>query len=232
MADNIGQVVIAAPVIQLKDEQFIEDGVILPQLLEVPCIQIHIDVGQYWAIPTKDHGIFTGWWYQPASTSNGTAIAAPTFDSFSVLRIRDKLNDYTWWVLATVTTFTAACNTCCGDGFTPITFDVPVVAPCQDICDSINEDGNYYVVFAAPTLPDGDQFVVDGSFDNVSVPQFTASDLDDLITELNSNFTNVGDASPPFSIVWTRIGSTIIGTIQTGQGLGSSLCLVINTGST
>lgn len=228
MADNIGTVVIPAPVVQLKDNQFLEDGVILPQILEVPCIQSHIDLGRYWAIPTKDEGIFTGWWYQPATTVNGTAIAQPTYDSFPVLRIRDKLNDYTWWVLATLTQFTAACNTCCGAAFTPITYTVPVISPCQFICDAINADGNYYVVFAAPTLGAGQTYTVHGSFDNIALPNGTLiANLTALLVFLNANYTLVGDFSPQASIVWTRAGNTIIGTLQSGLGNQSSMCLSI-----
>jgi len=228
MADNIGTVVIPAPVVQLKDNQFLEDGVILPQILEVPCIQAHIDVGQYWAIPTKGEGIFTGWWYQPATTPNGTAISKPTFDSFSVLRIRDKLNDYTWWILATVTSYTAACNTCCGAAFTPITYSVPVISPCQLICEAINDDGNYYVIFAAPALGAGQTYTVHGSFDNIALSTGTGiASLDALVTYLNTNYNLVGDFSPQATIVWIRSGTTIIGTLQNGLGNGSSMCISI-----
>lgn len=229
MPDNIGQVVIPAPVVQLKDTQFIENGVIVPQTIEVPCIQVNIDYSLYWAIPTKDNGIFTGWWYQPASTETGSAIAQPTYDSFQVLRIRDKISDYTWWIAATLTQYTGACNTCCGDDFTPIPpFAPPVIAPCQLICDAINDDGNYFVVFAATDLGAGEEYIVNGSFDNEAISEFSASDLDNLITELNTNFTDVGDASPPYEIIWTRNGNTIIGTLQNGQGQGSNLCLLID----
>lgn len=228
MADNIGTVYIPAPVVQLKDTQFLEDGVIVPQVLEVPCRNVHIDIGQYWAIPTKDNGIFTGWWYQPAATSTGAAIAKPTFDSFSVLRIRDKITDYTWWILATVTTYTGACNTCCGDDFTPIPNpDVPVIAPCQEICDAIDDDGNYFVVFAYPELGAGQEYQVTGSFDNVEVEIPNSTDPTDLQSNLNSDFTGVGDESPPISITWIVADGVITGTLQDGRGLGSSLCLSV-----
>ncbi len=229
MADNIAQVVIPAHVIQLNNSQFIEDGAIVPQVLEVPCQQTHIDLSTYWAIPTKDNGIFTGWQYQPTLTETGKDIPKPTYDSFEVLRIRDKISGYTWWLGNSMTQYTENCNACCDGDTTPLTFDPPIIAPCQNICDATNDDGNYYVVFAAPTLGDSEQYVVNGAFDNVNIAEFTSTDLDDLITDLNANFTNVGDASPPYSIVWTRDGNTIIGTIQGGFGLNSSLCLVITT---
>ncbi len=227
MADNIGTVYIPAPVIQLKNTQFIEDGLLVPQILEVPCRNVHIDLGRYWATPTKDNGIFTGLWMQPAYTETGVAIPAPTFDSFQVLRIRDELSDYTWWILATLTQYTAACNTCCGAEFTPITYTVPVIAPCQTVCDSQNGDGDYYATFAAPVLGAGESYVVNGSYDNEDVGEFTSTSLDDLISDLNANFTSIG--SPSVNIIWTRSGTTIIGTIQDGEGADSSICLSIFT---
>lgn len=227
MADNIGTVYIPAPVIQLKDTQFLEDGAIVPQVLEVPCRSVHIDIGQYWAIPTKDNGIFSGWWYQPAATSTGVPVAAPTFDSFSVLRIRDKLSDYTWWILATVTSYTRACNTCCGSAFTPITYSVPIIAPCEIVCDAIDGDGNYFLTFAAPDLPAGYEYVINGSQDGFALPELTASSLDDILTQLNANYDEVGDFSPQVIIQWTRSGNTIIGTLQDGLGAGLTFCMVI-----
>lgn len=233
MANEIGTVLIPAPVVQLKNTQFIENGVIVPQLLEVPCRNVHVDVGQYWAIPTKDNGIFTGLWYQPATTITGEAISQPTFDSFQVLRIRDKSypSDYTWWIISTLAQYTAACNTCCGETMTPIPFTVPVIAPCQNVCDATDSDGNYYAVFAAPDLGAGEEYNVNGSLNNEEVPAFDATSLDDLISELNSNFDGSG-SSPAIEIVWTRDGNTIIGTIQDGLGENTSICLVITADPT
>lgn len=232
MPNNIGTVLISAPVVQLKNTQFIKNGAIVPQYLEVPCRATHVDVGQYWATPTKDNGIFTGWWYQPAFTETGDAIAQPSFDSFQVLRVRDKMSDYTWWLKATLAQYTNACNTCCGGDYAPITYTVPVIAPCQQICDAINQAGNYFVVFAAPTLGVGQNYVVNGAFNNVKVNQFTASTLNNLVTALNANFNNVGDSSPGIGITWTANGNSIIGTLAGGQGNGSSLCLNIAAADT
>lgn len=229
MADNIGTIYIPAPVLQLKDTQFIQDGVIVPQYLEVPCRSQFIDLYQYWAVPTKDNGIFTGLWMQPAFTETNQAIAQPSYDSFKVLRIRDKDSDYSWYLMCTLTQYTAACNTCCGSAFTPIPFPtVPVIAPCEILCDAINTDGNYFVVFAAP--PEGDNYIINGSYDNEQIAQFTATTLDNLVTQLNTHFGTI--ASPATTIVWTRSGITIIGTVQGGLGLGISLCLKINSGDT
>lgn len=226
MADNIAQTLIPAPVVQLKNTQFIEDGAIVPQILEVPCAQSHIDLGRYWAIPTKDNGIFTGWWYQPAFTETGVAIEQPTYDSFLVLRVRDKLTDYTWWVLATLTQFTAACNTCCGVTMTPITYTVPVISPCTLLCDAIDDAGNYFAVFAAPTLPAGYEFIINGSYDDEPWTEQDAANLAGILTELNTNF-NAAPGSPGVHITWTRSGDTFIATIQNGEGNGSSICLSI-----
>lgn len=228
MADNIGTVYIPAPVIQLKNTQFIENGLLVPQILQVPCRSVHTDIGRYWAVPTKDNGVFTGLWMQPAYTANGTAITKPSYDSFLVLRVRDEISDYTWWLKADLTQYTAACNTCCGDAFTPITYSVPIISPCQTVCDSQDSSpSNYYAVFAAPALGAGLNYVVNGAYNNEQVADFTSTSLDDLISDLNANFGTIG--SPSVTIIWTRIGSTIIGTIQDGEGEDSIICLSILT---
>jgi hypothetical protein len=233
MPDNIGTIYIPAPVVQLKNTQFLEYGVIIPQILEVPCRTVHIDTTQYWATPSKDHGVFTGWYYTPQTDEVGNPIAAPTFDSWTVTRIRDKQypSDYSWWLLCTVDQYINACRTCCGNAFTPITYTVPTIAPCQTICESVNDEGLYYAIFALPELGDGQTYFPIGSYDNVPMPTANAAGYATegaLQTFLNTNWNLVGDFSPGVQLQWTVSGGIVTAVVEDGGELSDVICVVIN----
>jgi len=219
------------PVIQLNNTLYLEDGVLKPQTLNVPCGEhTHIDNPYYWAVPIKDSGTFRTVEFIPQTDVYGNAVDQPTFDSFVVQRVRDKASRYTWWVIIDADAsppvdFTDVCATCCGEEALTLSGTVPVVAPCQDVCDAVNDDGNYFVTFGAPALAGGENYSVHGSFDNEELPAFTSTSLDDLINDLNSNYGTIG--SPAVDITWTRDGSVIIGTFQNGDGEGSSICVLI-----
>ena len=61
-------------------------------------------------------GIFTGLDFE---LKEGNYLAQPTFDSFSVFRIRDKISNNYWIIYGTKADLIASCSTCC-DGSTPI----------------------------------------------------------------------------------------------------------------
>lgn len=226
MANTIPNETVPAPVIQFNNHYYLVDGQYAPRTLNIPCgINALLDDQQWWAVPVKNYGIVADI-LQMVPAINGN-VAQPTPDSISVIRIRDKYNPgYTWWVVCTLAQYYASCAACCDDPVVPIPDPtLPTIVPCQILCDGIDDDGNYYAVFAAPALGAGQEYQTFGEYDGESLDAFESDDLDDLIIDLNANYGTVG--SPAVDIVWTRIGTTIIGTVQDGNGEDNSICLLI-----
>lgn len=225
MPNSIPNETVPAPVIQFNNHYYLVDGQYAPQSISVPCgVNALVDPYQWWMIPVKDEGIVSILQAVPAINGN---VDQPTPDSISVIRIRDKYDPgYTWWCICQLEDYYAACAACCDDAPVPIPIpSLPIIVPCQEVCTAVNDAGNYYVVFAAPTLGAGEGYITYGQYENEDLTTFESTSLDDLVTDLNSNYGTVG--SPSVSIVWTRTGNTIIGTFQNGAGESSSFCLLI-----
>lgn len=225
MSNTIPNEAIPAPVIQFNNHYYLRDGQYDPQSISVPCgVNALVDPYQWWMIPVKNFGIVSILQAVPAINGNESQ---PTPDSISVIRIRDKYNPgYTWWCVCQLVDYYAACAACCGEPAVPIPApDLPIIVPCQDICGATNDAGNYFLTFAAPALGAGEGYITYGQYDGGELPTFESTSLDDLVTDLNTNYGTVG--SPAVDIVWTRSGTTIIGTVQDGAGEGSSFCLLV-----
>ena len=227
MANNIANISVPAPVIQENNIAYLENGQYSPRTRNIPCgVNAWVDDIQHWCVPIKDFGICTNIDFVPAVGAYPVG-SPPTPDSLLVLRVRDKYKPhFTWWVICTIAQYYASCQTCCGATFVPIPAPtLPIIVPCQNVCDAINGSGNYFVTFAAPTLGGGESYVTNGQLDGEDLGDFTSTSLDDLVSDLNSNYGTVG--SPALTIVWTRSGNTIIGTFQNGAGADSVFCLIV-----
>lgn len=235
MANFIATVSIPCAVVQQKNTVFVEDGQILPQIKNVPCREVDVDDVNYWATPVKDFGIFTSLKFTPQTDEFGNAVPVPSFDSFSVFRVRDKLKSNDWWyIVGDIDNFYASCQTCCGDDFQPMpctpNYDAspggdgcpPLVVPCQQICDSTNPDGDFISIFAAPALGAGQHYQGDAAYNNEELDEITAANINDLITQMNTHWGTVG--SPAATFVWTHTGLTITGT---GGFDGDEICVLI-----
>lgn len=227
---QIANIVIPCFVIQQNNEQFILTQGVVGLVRNVDCRNVFIDDDLYWASPIKDEGIFSGWQYRIAVGENA---AQPTFDSFYVQRIRDKISGYTWWVYVTSKDdFKNSCNTCCGDSEIPMPGVnggfAPVIAPCQLLCDMIDVNGDLYALFGIPSLPAGSEFYATGSYNNEALPSSSSSfaTVAELLAYINSNWTNVG--SPNVTFVWTASVDELTLT-ATGGISGDSLCVTIYT---
>lgn len=220
MADQIATVLIPCYVVQMNNQIFKQDEEIIGQILEVPCRNALIDDVPYWAVPVKDAGIFTTLDYILATGVNS---AAPTYDSFLVTRVRDKLSGNAWWVYGTKDDFITSCSTCCDSPAIPMpgtsgTFVIRI-QPCQDICIK-NDSGVYYTIWGLPTLLPGQSYFPFGSYNNA--PLFPGagvgySSVMSLLAFLNSKWT-------PF--VWTATSDNLT-LFGTGGNLGDSLCVSI-----
>lgn len=228
MANTIPLSSISAPVIQLNNEAYLTDGQYTPRTLNnIPCgDNALVSTFQHWAVPIKDYGICTNFFFQPA-VGDYPPGTPPTPDSLLVLRVRDKYKPYyNWWVICTIAEYYASCQTCCGESPVPIPTPVlPIIVPCQAVCEAINDDGNYFVVFGAPALEPAGGYLTYGQYNGEELAPFESTSLTDLVNDLNSNYGSVG--SPATLIVWTRVGDVIIGTFQNGAGVDDSFCLLI-----
>lgn len=227
MPTAIPNVTIFAPVIQFKNDLYLTEGQYTPRTLNIPCgINALVDDQETWVVPVKDHGICTVCSFVPAINDYPPG-SPPTPDSLLTIRVRDKYNrNYWWYVIATRDQYYASCAACCGDTPVPIPDPtLPIIVPCQNVCEATDDDGNYYVTFGAPTLGAGEEYSVYGQYNGEDLNSFSSTSLDDLVSDLNSEYGTIG--SPSVDIVWTRNGNTIIGTFQDGDGEDGNFCLMI-----
>jgi hypothetical protein len=234
MADaQIATILIPCLVIQFNNQQFIETteaGIqVIGQTLDVPCRNsIPSDIG-YWAVPVKDAGIFTRLQFMLMRENNSVTIQQPTFDSFPVFTVNDKMNNNTWWIYGTKDQFLNSCNTCCGAGTVPMPgIDgafLPLIAPCQQFCNvPATSGGALQAYFGIPNVYGGsDTFFPYGSYNNVAFSAASGSGYATvtlLLAFLNANWTQTG------TITWTATpdGLTLI---ATGGALNDSICIVV-----
>lgn len=231
MASNIATVLVRVPVIQLNNTIYIEDGQLVPQTLNVPCREAFIDLPYYWAVPIKDSGIFTTLEMIPKTDQWGNAIDQPSYDSFTVQRVRDKESRYTWWVIIDDSTsppadFTDVCATCCGEEAVTLSGDVPLIVPCQTLCEtSPYADGEFEAVFGAPALTGGQTYKANGAYNNVALPQITGATLAALVIQMNANW-DTPSGSPSATFVWSNVGLVVF---AIGGFENDSLCVLIET---
>lgn len=225
---QISTVTVPALVISLNNFLFLDstnNETVIGKVLPVPCRDILYDNSDRWAIPVKDSGIFTTLDFEDKARvyNDLTYIPQPTFDSFTVFRIRDTKSFYEWMIYGSRADLIKSCSTCCTDGATPI--DMPGInpafrlriAPCSTI-NLVDESGNNYSIFALPTLGAGQNYFPYGSYNNVALTAATTngySDKTTLLSFLNTNWT-------PF--VWTLVGDTLI---ATGGTTSFDLCVSV-----
>jgi hypothetical protein len=212
-------------VIQLNNSLFINGDQIVGRVLDVPCKTDFIDDPDYWAVPIKDEGIFTTIQYIPQALS----AAPPTFDSFQVFRVRDKLSGYFWYIYGNQQDFVNSCSTCCDDATIPMpqpAGGVISIAPCNQMCET-NAAGQFITVSALPQVIAGDVYFPYGSYNNVALPPAAGggySSIAALLVFLNANWTNLG--SPVATFVWSLSADQMTLT-ATGGFSGDELCFVV-----
>lgn len=232
MAD-IATILVPCYVVQLNNQQFLYEDNIIGQILQVPCRNALIDDVPYWAVPIKDSGIFTGLDYILSQDNNQVPVTAPTFDSFLVTRVRDKISSNVWWIYVnTKNDFVNACSSCCGSAFTPT--PIPPggfiqIAPCQLLCQIQNSAGAYQAIFGIPNLIGHEAYYPYGSYNNVALAAASGSGyatVGAMVAFMNANWTNIG--SPNTTFIWTATADGLTLT-ATGGFLNDSLCVSIVT---
>jgi hypothetical protein len=220
MGEQIATVLIPCYVVQMNNQLFIQDEEIVGQILEVPCRNALIDDVSYWAVPVKDFGVFTTLDYILAVDDNA---AQPTYDSFLVVRVRDKLSGNTWWIYGTKDNFITSCSTCCDSPPVPMPGTsgsfVIRIQPCQTIC-VVNTLGGYYAIWGLPGLLPGQSYFPFGSYNNN--PLFPGAGngyttVAALLAFMNANWG-------PF--VWTASVDNLT-LFATGGVLNDNLCVSV-----
>ena len=220
---QISTITIPALVISYNNNLFLDPNnseLITGKVLYVPCRNLEFDNEDMWAIPVKDAGVFTGCEFQ---LKNGIFLNQPTFDSFTVFQIKDKLADEQWIIYGTRTDFINSCATCCGASAVPMPGISPAfgerIAPCE-LMDLTNDSEQPYMLFGLPSLQGSERYYPVGSRNNVGYTQASAngySSISDLLTFLNANFT-------PYT--WTVSADNLTLT-ATGGSIGDSLCISV-----
>lgn len=228
---QIPNALIPAYVVQFNNTQFIVGDSVQGRILKIPCKNDFIDDPNYWMVPIKDAGVFSVLEPVPVAYSP----TPPTYDSFPVMRVRDKLSQSTWWVYGTQDDFVNSCSTCCDDATIPMPHTADPgfainIAPCDDLCIT-NTLGQYYSVFALPILSGTETYFPYGSYNNAPLTGATGvgySTPAALLTFLNSIWHTV--SSPAVTIVWSLSPDniTLIATMTSGASLGDTLCVVIS----
>lgn len=218
---TISQVTVEALVVCRNSIQWTQEGqpdVIVGKVMQVPCRDIRYDYQDMWAIPQKDSGIFTGCTFELKS---GEYLSKPTFDSFTVFRIQDKLtNDY-WIIYGTRDDLTTSCDTCCDESAIPmphVDSEIIIRIATTEVLDIENESGNPYMTFGIPSLGVGQRYFPYGSLNNVAYAPASSSGystITALLSFLNSTYT-------PF--VWTKTSDDMT-LIATGGSNGDLLGL-------
>lgn len=212
-------------VVQMNNTQYVEGWTIVPRLLEIPCKNDFIDDPDYWAVPIKDDGVFSR--FQPVPV--GASPSPPTFDSFPVFRVRDKLSGYTWWIYGTHANFNASCGVCCGSAAIPMPNPgIIEIAPCNYICAQ-NASGQFITTLALPGLVGHEKYFPYGSYNNVALPAASGAGYSTpaaLLTFLNASWNHPG--SPVATLVWSLSADNLT-LIATGGFLGDELCAVVAT---
>lgn len=208
-------------VIQLNNTQFITENSVKGRTLLVPCKNILLDDDEYWMVPIKDYMSFSG--LRPYLTigDHGIPVPQPTYDSFKVFRVRDKLSGNTYWIYGTKDQFLTSASV---TGSTPTPMPgingafVQRVSPCDKLCAK-DINGNFFLITSLPSLPAGWSYSAYGSRNNVAYANPAAggyASVAALLTFLNATFT-------PYT--WTNPSGSVI--YATGGALNDILCISI-----
>ena len=226
---QISNILIPCFCVQMNNQQFISTSGVIGKVLNVPVKEMLLDEDLYWCTPVSDSGIFNQLEFRLVLGDNTNI---PTFDSFLVQRIRDKLSNYTWWIYVTSSLdFSNSANTVSTQayvpmpGTTPGSF-VPVIAACQILSAISLSNPLIGGIYGLPSLLSGQQYYAIGSYNNVALSSSGVgySTTTALLSYLNSNWTNVG--TPIGNFVWTLTADSIT-LIATGGFLGDNLCVNI-----
>ena len=230
---------ISALVIKHNNDVYLTDDLVVGQIMSIPTPGSGaVPDGDYWAVPITDHGIVTGFNFEPTSSDS---IEPPTPQSFHVFRLVNRFGNDVWYVRGSTTDLgdgspaefgyieVAKDAECCIETPRELPTDVPELFGCQTACE-FDIDGNYFFILTVPSLNGGTTYVANGYLDDEVLPEATGATPEDLVASLDGTWNNLG--SPAVAITWTLSDKNgtgmpvIIGTITDGDGT-NDLCAKI-----
>lgn len=166
----------------------------------IPCGDNQQLLGEHWAVPVKDGGIFRGYTYEAKTAT------APTYDSIAITIIQDKLTGEIYHILGTA----AQLDTACGGGAAlPLASTIPVVVPEFSVC--ADTTGAFIWVFTPPAKTSGvyKPYVGLNNTQPVPPPVGGLADVAAVVAWLNTNYSAAG--------TWSAVGNTVklVGTSAT-----------------
>ncbi len=191
--------------------------------------------GDFWAVPITD-GVVSGFNFIPTSAVDTNA---PTSQSFHVFRLASRFGNDSWYVRGTTTSAAsgspsecgyiqaAADAECCSATPCSLPTDIPVLAPCQTMCE-FDSNGKYFAQFALPTLTGNLRYFPYGYFNGTLGDAGSATGYVSPTTLLS--FLNSGSWGAIGT--WTYADSptnTILKVTQSAGAGSDTICLVVTT---
>ena len=214
------------------------DAVVVGQTMSIPTPGAGGVVdGDYWAVPITDNNVVSGFDFIP---DDGVTVLSDTNpQAFHVFRITNRFGDDYYYCVGHSTAATSGSPASCGYiqasedaeccSATPCVLpdgsDLPVITPCQLMCNLDAAGGKYFAIFALPTLTSNYRYFPYGYFNNVALAAASAtgySTAASLLSFLNSNWSSVGTWSFPDSP-----SDNILKVTQTSGSGTDTLCVII-----
>ena len=166
----------------------------------------------YWAIPTNDNGIVTGYTYIPYNAGDPVGSVQPSAQAFAVTRLMNRLASDYWYIVGTMAQYITAAG---GGTALPTTITV-IPAGCQTMCQ-FNPDGLYFAVEALPTLLGNKRYFPTGYWNGIQLPAGTAAGYatsTTLLTFLNTATVPVltGGVVTSYTGGWAIAGTWTVST--------------------
>lgn len=188
--------------------------------------------GDYWAVPINDN-VVSGFNYIPAAP---TDTVPPTPQSFHVFKLASMNGNETWVVRGTTTGVNAdspatygyiqvaADAECCSATPRQLPTDVPVIAPCQTLCNW-DADSKYFGKFGLPVLTGNLRYYPSGYYNGALLTGASSSGYTtktNLLSFLNGSWSAIG--------TWTEdaTGNGITVTQSAGDGT-DTVCISVIT---
>jgi hypothetical protein len=183
--------------------------------MEIPCPDNasggQID-GDFYAQPVNE-GTPSGFNYKAYNPADPNALP-PTATSFAVVKISNRYNNDSYYVLGTSAQYVASCAACCGT--TPVPMPtiptIPLQPGCQLMCQWNNGTlQQYFGVVGLPALISNKRYFPYGYFNNIALPQATSLGYQTTTTLLaflnTATTTTVTNGVTSYSGGWAIVGT-------------------------
>lgn len=190
--------------------------------------------GDFWAVPITDN-VVSGFNFIPCAP---TDTDAPTAQSFHVFRLTNRFGYDSWYVRGKTTgtdngspaTYgyieAAADAECCSATPRVLPTDVPVIAPCQTMCE-FDSNGKYFAIFSLPALTGNLRYYPYGYYNDALGDAATATGY--ATADLLLSFLNSGSWGAIGTWTYSDAAKTILKVTQDAGSGTDVICLEVTT---